>query len=58
MRMYINGQWIDKAETIPVFNPFDQSVLDTGAPGHRFRRGLGDHQRRARSESNGQVDRV
>ena len=29
MRMYINGQWIDKAETIPVFNPFDQSVLDT-----------------------------
>ena len=29
MRMYINGQWVDKAETIPVFNPFDQSVLDT-----------------------------
>ncbi len=29
MRMYINGQWIDKAETIPVLNPFDQSVLDT-----------------------------
>ena len=29
MRMYINGQWIGKAETIPVFNPFDQSVLDT-----------------------------
>ena len=29
MRMYINGQWIDKAETIPVFNPFDQFVLDT-----------------------------
>jgi acyl-CoA reductase-like NAD-dependent aldehyde dehydrogenase len=27
--MYINGQWIDKAETIQVFNPFDQSVLDT-----------------------------
>jgi len=29
MKMYINGQWIDKAETIPVFNPFDQSLLDT-----------------------------
>ena len=28
MKMYINGQWIDKAETIPVFNPFDQSLLD------------------------------
>ena len=29
MKMYINGQWIDKAETISVFNPFDQSLLDT-----------------------------
>ena len=29
MKMYINAQWIDKAETIPVFNPFDQSLLDT-----------------------------
>ena len=29
MKMYINGQWIDKSETIPVFNPFDQSLLDT-----------------------------
>ena len=29
MKMYINRQWIDKAETIPVFNPFDQSLLDT-----------------------------
>ena len=29
MRMYINGEWIDKPETIPVFNPFDQSILDT-----------------------------
>ena len=29
MKMYINGQWIDKAETILVFNPFDQSLLDT-----------------------------
>ena len=29
MKMYINGQWIDKAETIPVLNPFDQSLLDT-----------------------------
>ena len=29
MKMYINGQWIDKAGTVPVFNPFDQSLLDT-----------------------------
>ena len=29
MRMYINGKWVDKPETITVFNPFDQSILDT-----------------------------
>jgi len=29
MKMYINGNWVDKAETILVLNPFDQSVLDT-----------------------------
>ena len=29
MKMYINGKWTDKGQTSPVFNPFDQSVLDT-----------------------------
>ena len=29
MRMYINGNWVDRTETIPVFNPFDQTVIDT-----------------------------
>ena len=29
MRMYINGSWVDRAETMPVYNPFDQSVIDT-----------------------------
>jgi len=29
MRMYINGDWVDRAETIPVLNPFDKSVIDT-----------------------------
>ncbi len=29
MRMYINGNWVDGPETIPVFNPFDQTVIDT-----------------------------
>ena len=29
MKMYIKGNWVDKSETIPVLNPFDQSVLDT-----------------------------
>jgi glyceraldehyde-3-phosphate dehydrogenase (NADP+) len=29
MRMYVAGQWIAKAETIPVENPFDRSVIDT-----------------------------
>jgi acyl-CoA reductase-like NAD-dependent aldehyde dehydrogenase len=29
MKMYVNGKWVDKAETIPVLNPFDQSVVDT-----------------------------
>ena len=29
MRMYINGEWVDRAETIPVVNPFDKSVIDT-----------------------------
>ena len=27
--MYINGDWVDRAETIPVLNPFDKSVIDT-----------------------------
>jgi acyl-CoA reductase-like NAD-dependent aldehyde dehydrogenase len=29
MRMYVAGQWIDKAETIRVENPYDRSVIDT-----------------------------
>ncbi|MFQ6026046.1 MAG: aldehyde dehydrogenase family protein [Dehalococcoidia bacterium] len=29
MRMYINGNWVDRAETSPVLNPFDQTVIDT-----------------------------
>jgi acyl-CoA reductase-like NAD-dependent aldehyde dehydrogenase len=29
MRMYVAGQWIDKAQTIPVENPYDKSVVDT-----------------------------
>ena len=29
MKMYINGSWVDRAETMPVYNPFDQSVIDT-----------------------------
>ena len=29
MKMYINGNWVDRAETIPVRNPFDQSVIET-----------------------------
>ena len=27
--MYLNGEWVDRAETTPVFNPFDKSVIDT-----------------------------
>ena len=29
MKMYLNGEWVDRAETMPVLNPFDQSILDT-----------------------------
>ena len=29
MKMYINGEWVDRAETTPVMNPFDKSVIDT-----------------------------
>ena len=29
MKMYIGGNWVDKPETMPVLNPFDQSVIDT-----------------------------
>lgn len=29
MQMYINGQWVDRAATMPVYNPFDGSVIDT-----------------------------
>ena len=29
MKMYINGEWMDRAAKIPVLNPFDQSTIDT-----------------------------
>ena len=29
MKMYINGKWVDRAESMPVLNPFDQSIIDT-----------------------------
>jgi glyceraldehyde-3-phosphate dehydrogenase (NADP+) len=29
MKMYIGGQWIDKPQTIPVVNPYDQLLIDT-----------------------------
>ena len=29
MKMYINSEWVDRAETIAVLNPFDKSVIDT-----------------------------
>ena len=29
MRMYIGGQWVDRDEKIQVFNPYDNSVIDT-----------------------------
>ena len=29
MKMYVAGQWVDKAQTINVLNPFDNSVIDT-----------------------------
>ena len=29
MKMYIDGQWVDRAETMPVVDPFQQSVIDT-----------------------------
>src|SRR3972149_8849410 len=35
MKMYIGGQWIDKPQTIPVVNPYDQSLIDTVPRGDR-----------------------
>lgn len=29
MKMYVAGQWIDKAEKIDVLNPYDGGVVDT-----------------------------
>jgi acyl-CoA reductase-like NAD-dependent aldehyde dehydrogenase len=29
MKMYLNGQWVDRPRTMSVVNPFDQSVVDT-----------------------------
>ena len=29
MKMYVNGKWTDGMQSTPVFNPYDQSVVDT-----------------------------
>ncbi len=29
MKFFINGEWVDSCQSAPVFNPFDQSVVDT-----------------------------
>ena len=29
MKMYINGKWTDGGQSTPVFNPYDQTVVDT-----------------------------
>ena len=29
MKMYVNGKWADGEQSAPVFNPYDQSVVDT-----------------------------
>ena len=29
MRMYVAGEWVSKAQVIPVDNPYDRSVIDT-----------------------------
>ncbi len=29
MKMYLNGQWVDRPRTMQVVNPFDHSVVDT-----------------------------
>ena len=29
MKMYINGAWVDRSETMPVVDPFKQTVIDT-----------------------------
>ena len=29
MKMYINGQWVDRSETMPVVDPFKQTIIDT-----------------------------
>ena len=36
MKMYINGEWVDRDEKMAVLNPFDQSVIDT-VPGPALR---------------------
>ena len=37
MKMYIAGEWVDKAETMDVVNPYDGSVVDTVPKGRRRR---------------------
>ena len=34
MKMFLQGRWKDKSETIDVKNPLDQTVLDTVPAGH------------------------
>ena len=29
MKMYVGGEWVDRAETVEVVNPYDNSVIDT-----------------------------
>ena len=29
MKMYVNGKWTEGEQSTPVFNPYDQSVVDT-----------------------------
>jgi acyl-CoA reductase-like NAD-dependent aldehyde dehydrogenase len=35
MRMYVAGEWVSKAQSIPVENPYDHSVIDTVPRGDR-----------------------
>lgn len=35
MKMYVGGEWVDKRQTIPVTNPFDNSVVDTVPKGDK-----------------------
>jgi acyl-CoA reductase-like NAD-dependent aldehyde dehydrogenase len=51
MKMYVAGQWIDKANTIEVRNSYDGSVIDTvpRAEGADVERALQSAERGARA---------